>query len=126
MGSLCLSAVPILRCESFTRLQSQVLIIPTALEVIFSTTLIFTNWYSGRRFLLITAEGWIYFALALLDLLSHTIPAVRDSLGIFRIIDITIGTFLFLPCPWANIVFSCCIFPFLTCLHPLDLSFHAS
>jgi hypothetical protein len=47
-AGLCLSALPVLRCASFSRLENQILIIPTALEVIFSTTLIFTNWKSGR------------------------------------------------------------------------------
>ncbi|KAJ7165327.1 hypothetical protein C8R46DRAFT_867901, partial [Mycena filopes] len=96
MGSLCFSAASILRCESFTSLQSQLLIIPTALELIFSTTLIFTN-SGGWRHLLLTAEGWSYFALALLELLSHNIPAVRDNVSVFSIVDIVLGATSFLP-----------------------------
>ncbi|KAF8185823.1 hypothetical protein K438DRAFT_1836386 [Mycena galopus ATCC 62051] len=99
MGSLpvCFSAAAILRCESFTSLQSQLLIIPTGLELIFSTALIFTNWGTGWRHLLLTAEGWSYFALVLLELLSHTIPAVRDSVTVFSIVDIVLGATSFLP-----------------------------
>ncbi|KAJ7236853.1 hypothetical protein B0H12DRAFT_122139 [Mycena haematopus] len=97
MGSLCFSSASILRCESFTSLQSQLLIIPTALELIFSTALVFTNWGTGRRHLLLTAEGWSYFALALLELLSHNIPAVRDSVTVFSIVDIVLGATSFLP-----------------------------
>ncbi|KAJ7216372.1 hypothetical protein GGX14DRAFT_604502, partial [Mycena pura] len=97
MGSLCFSSATILRCESFTSLESQLLIIPTALELIFSTTLIITNWGNGWRHLLLTAEGWSYFALALLELLSHNIPAVRDSVSVFSIVDIVLGATSFLP-----------------------------
>ncbi|KAK7042162.1 hypothetical protein R3P38DRAFT_2888873 [Favolaschia claudopus] len=97
MGSLCLSSASILRCEHFSALQSQLLIIPTALELIFSTTLILTNWGTGRRHLLLTAEGWSYFALALLELLSHNLPAVRDSVTVFRTVDIVLGATSFLP-----------------------------
>ncbi|KAJ6597502.1 hypothetical protein DFH09DRAFT_972155 [Mycena vulgaris] len=97
MGSLCFSSASILRCESFTTLESQLLIIPTALELIFSTTLIITNWGTGWRHLLLTAEGWSYFALALLELLSHTLPAVRDSVTVFSIVDIVLGATSFLP-----------------------------
>ncbi|KAJ6624723.1 hypothetical protein B0H10DRAFT_2005803 [Mycena sp. CBHHK59/15] len=97
MGSLCLSSASILRCESFSSFQSQVLIIPTALELIFSTTLIITNWGTGWRHLLLSAEGWSYFALALLELLSHTLPAVRDSVSVFSVVDIILGATSFLP-----------------------------
>jgi len=97
MGSFCLSSASILRCESLTRIQAQVLIIPTAIEVIFSTSLIFTNWGSGRRHLLLTVEGWIYFALALLELLSHIIPAARDNMMVFKNIDIILAATSFLP-----------------------------
>ncbi|KAF7366314.1 hypothetical protein MSAN_00887600 [Mycena sanguinolenta] len=97
MGSLCFSSASILRCESFTGLQSQLLIIPTALELVFSTALIFTNWGTGWRHLLLTAEGWSYFALALLELLSHNLPAVRDSVTVFSIVDIVLGATSFIP-----------------------------
>ncbi|KAJ7594401.1 hypothetical protein C8J56DRAFT_742263, partial [Mycena floridula] len=99
MGSLCLSAAPILRCEGFSVIQNSVLIIPPALELVFVSTLLFTNWKSNssRSFLLVVAEGWLSFALALLELLSHIIPSVRDSLGIFKILDIVIGALSSLP-----------------------------
>lgn len=110
-AATCLSAVPVLRCLSFTTIQSIVLLIPTALELIFTTVLLVANWRSGRcvakksnliglsshltsrRFFLLTAEGWVYFSLALLDMLSHVVPAVRDSLTSFRIVDIVVGAF---------------------------------
>jgi hypothetical protein len=91
MGSLCFSTASILRCESFTALESQLLIIPTAVELLFATSLIYANWGKGRRHLLLTAEGWSYFALALLELLSHNIPAVRDSVSVFSIVDTVLG-----------------------------------
>lgn len=94
MGSLtCLSSAPNLRCESLTRIQSELLIIPPALEVIFSVSLVFAKWRSSgsKRHYLLSAEGVVYFALALLDLLSHIIPAVSHSVGIFNVLDIFIG-----------------------------------
>ncbi|KIK61502.1 hypothetical protein GYMLUDRAFT_997362 [Collybiopsis luxurians FD-317 M1] len=42
-------------------------------------------------------EGWIYFALALLEFLSHILTAVRDDLEVFRIVDIVLGAFSSLP-----------------------------
>lgn len=42
MGSVCLSSVAILRCESLDRVQVIALIIPTVFEAIFSTSLIVT------------------------------------------------------------------------------------
>ncbi|KAJ7224777.1 hypothetical protein C8J57DRAFT_231211 [Mycena rebaudengoi] len=98
MGSLCFSSPSILRCASFTSLQSQLLIIPTALELLFTASLVYTNWGAGsRRHLLLTAEGCSYFALALLELLSHTLPAVRDSVKVFTVVDIILGATSFLP-----------------------------
>ncbi|KIK59675.1 hypothetical protein GYMLUDRAFT_244896 [Collybiopsis luxurians FD-317 M1] len=41
--------------------------------------------------LFLTFEGWVYFALALLELLSHILPAVRDNLNVFKDIDIVLG-----------------------------------
>ena len=43
MGSICLSSASILRCDPLTRNQNIYLIIPTALEVIFSTSLVFID-----------------------------------------------------------------------------------
>ncbi|RDB28283.1 hypothetical protein Hypma_001413 [Hypsizygus marmoreus] len=97
MGSLCLSTASILRCESFSRLQVILIIVPTALEVILSTSLIFTNWGTGRTHLWLTAEGWIYFALALLEMFSHILPAVRDNPEIFKALDTVLAATSFLP-----------------------------
>ncbi|KAF8960898.1 hypothetical protein BDZ97DRAFT_1921786 [Flammula alnicola] len=97
MGSICLSSASILRCASLTQLQNILLIIPTALEVIFSTSLIFVNWKGGRRHLLLTAEGWIYLALSVIGLLSNILPGVRDNLSVFRAFDLGIGVASFLP-----------------------------
>ncbi|KAF5384152.1 hypothetical protein D9615_003189 [Tricholomella constricta] len=97
MGSLCLSTASILRCASFTRLQVILLIVPTALEVVFSTSLIFTNWGTGRRHLWLTAEGWVYFALALLEMLSHILPAARDGADVFKVLDTVLAATSFLP-----------------------------
>jgi hypothetical protein len=116
MGStgLCLSDASILRCESFTLIQSEVLIAPVGLALIFSLALIFTNRYTSRlafffstmttrahpldrRFLLITVEGLTYFCLSLLDLLSHLLPAVRDNLSIFQTVDLVLAATSFLP-----------------------------
>jgi len=46
-----------------------------------------------RRHLLLTAEGWLYFVLALVELLSNLIPAVRGNISIFRALDVGIGEF---------------------------------
>ncbi|KAJ3505516.1 hypothetical protein NLJ89_g7374 [Agrocybe chaxingu] len=97
MGSICLSSASILRCASLTRLHNILLIIPTILELIFATALIFIKWGSGRRHLLLSAEGWIYFILALVELLSDVLPAVRDDLPLFRAFDVGIGVASFLP-----------------------------
>jgi hypothetical protein len=97
MASICLSAAPILRCPSFDALQNELFIIPPALELIFSSSLLFSNWRDHKSVLLVTAEAWAYFALALLDFLSHLLPAVRDSLSTFRIVDISLAALSFLP-----------------------------
>ena len=45
----------------------------------------------GRKQLLLGAEGCTYFMLALLDLLSHLLPAIRDNIGTFKVIDTVLG-----------------------------------
>ncbi|KAF9025831.1 hypothetical protein BDZ89DRAFT_1135245 [Hymenopellis radicata] len=97
MGSLCLSSLSILRCAPLTRVENLVLIIPPALEIIFSTSLIVTNWGTGWRHLLLVFDSWSYLLLALLDLLSHIIPAVRDNLSVFSTVDIFLGAASFIP-----------------------------
>ena len=94
MGSLtCLSSAPNLRCDSLSRFQSELLIIPPAIEVLFSVSLVFAKWKSSRskRHYLLSAEGLVYFSLALLDMLVHIIPAVTHSISIFNVFDIFIG-----------------------------------
>ena len=111
MGSVCFSLASILRCTPITSLQSIILIIPTALEVIFSSSLIFanlnggrcaaysfplphclsTNITSSRKHLLLTAEGWIYLTLSLMELIRTIVPGVQNSVGLFQGIDIGIG-----------------------------------
>jgi hypothetical protein len=49
MGSLCLSSAPILRCESFTRIQVIALVIPTILEAMVATSLIVAMRGTGDR-----------------------------------------------------------------------------
>ncbi|KIM41461.1 hypothetical protein M413DRAFT_445461 [Hebeloma cylindrosporum] len=97
MGSICLSSASILRCASFTRLESFLVITPTALQFVFSTSLLFVNWNGGKRYLLLTAEGWIYLILSGIELFSDVVPAVRDSLSVFRGFDLGLGVASFLP-----------------------------
>ncbi|ESK87764.1 hypothetical protein Moror_11301 [Moniliophthora roreri MCA 2997] len=97
MGSLCLSSASNLRCLSLSRNEYIGILIPTGLEIIFSTWLIHKIRGSARRNLLLAAEGWAYFALALLDTLSHVLPAVRNNFNAFRIIDLTLGAASFVP-----------------------------
>jgi len=107
MGSICFSSAPILRCSSFTRDQNLAFFVPPVVEILFSTSLIFFNWGSGRcgqsvsafpklmkiyrRHLLLTADGWVYLLLALMELLSQILPAVRGNLSLFRTFDVGIG-----------------------------------
>ncbi|TFK31840.1 hypothetical protein BDQ12DRAFT_739753 [Crucibulum laeve] len=96
MGSICFSSASILRCSPYTS-SDNFLIVPTALEVIFSTSLIFINWNAGRRHLLLTFEGWTYLAISIVELLSHMLPAARRSVSVFRAFDLAIGITSFLP-----------------------------
>jgi len=99
MGTfICLSSATNLRCESLSRIHSEVLIIPPVLEVIFATYLVAAEWRSGsRKHFLLVAEGWTYFFLALIDFLSHITPAARKSLPLFKSLDIFIASASFLP-----------------------------
>lgn len=106
--SICLSSASILRCHSLTRIQNICLIIPTALEIIFSTSLVFVQrgpgkwvgksipslpscWLVYRRNVLLTAEGLSFLTLVVLELLSNTLPAVRGNLHLFEAVDLAIG-----------------------------------
>ncbi|KAG5728407.1 hypothetical protein E4T56_gene18958 [Termitomyces sp. T112] len=90
--SLCFSTIPILRCEFSTKLEVLLLIIPTAIEVLVATLLLIANWGSGRLHLWIVAEEYIYFLLALIEMLSHILPAVRDHLDVFNVFDTILAT----------------------------------
>ncbi|KAK7683697.1 hypothetical protein QCA50_013073 [Cerrena zonata] len=96
MGTVCLSNAPILRCQSLTRLESGILLIPTALELIFSIALLFAK-KSGRKHFLLSAEGVFFFILAGVDVLAHVLPGPRRSLATFKGLDIFIGALSFVP-----------------------------
>ncbi|KAG7092869.1 hypothetical protein E1B28_009181 [Marasmius oreades] len=91
MTSICLSSAPNLRCFPFSKNEYIAITVPTGLEIIFSSYLIFVNRGPGRKNLFLAAEGWFYFALALLEMLLHILPAARDNPNASRIIDITLG-----------------------------------
>ncbi|KAJ3567422.1 hypothetical protein NP233_g6378 [Leucocoprinus birnbaumii] len=94
----CVSLASSLRCYYSglpTEINHITLIIPVALEVIFSTALLFTNWRSGRRYLLLVAEGWVIFFLSFLEVLAFVVPAVRGHISPFRAVDQSIGALSF-------------------------------
>ncbi|TFY72564.1 hypothetical protein EVG20_g434 [Dentipellis fragilis] len=99
MGSICLSQVPILRCLDLARIETIVLIIPPALEIIFSLGLVIAGWGAGKKRFILAAEGPIYFLLALLDLICHIVPGIRDSIATYKTLDILIGTLLYQSVP---------------------------
>ncbi|CAL1709978.1 unnamed protein product [Somion occarium] len=96
MGTVCLSNAPILRCQSLTRLESGILLIPSGLELIFSISLLFAK-RSGRKHYCLSIEGIVYFILAGIDFLAHALPIPRHSLDIFKGLDIFIGALSFSP-----------------------------
>ncbi|KAF5325435.1 hypothetical protein D9619_009763 [Psilocybe cf. subviscida] len=97
MGSICFSAATILRCTYLTPLQTIALVIPTVLEVLCSSSLIFKHKSIGRKHLLLTAEGWVYLLLSVSQMISEIVPAVRDNLNVRRAFDTGIGVASFLP-----------------------------
>ncbi|KDQ56694.1 hypothetical protein JAAARDRAFT_58967 [Jaapia argillacea MUCL 33604] len=97
MGEICLSLPSILRCQDVSTIQSGALLIVTSVELLFSITLVLVKWGNGRRHLLLAAEGWLYYCLALLDFLSHFLPAARTYLPTLRALDLTIGALSFIP-----------------------------
>ncbi|KAJ8520515.1 hypothetical protein ONZ45_g2658 [Pleurotus djamor] len=96
-ATTCFSAASNLRCANYTQIQSGILVIPTGIELIFSTALIFTNWGTGWHHLLLTAEGYVYFILTILDLIAHILPAVRDNLNSFVVFDRLLAATSFIP-----------------------------
>lgn len=98
MSSFCLSSAPILRCVPLSRFQSIVVLLPTVLEVIFTSSLVFALWNSGhKRHLLLTAEGWIYLVLSILELLTHILESAQGNVNAFAGLDVTTGVASFLP-----------------------------
>jgi len=97
MGSVCLSLVPILRCIGLSRTESGLLLIPPAVEVIFSVGLVIAGTGRGWQRFILAAEGPIYLALAILDVIAHLSPTFNTSLSSFRALDIVIGATSFLP-----------------------------
>ncbi|XP_006455280.1 hypothetical protein AGABI2DRAFT_121212 [Agaricus bisporus var. bisporus H97] len=96
----CISLASNLRCYYSTHGKQDYhtpLIIPVALEVIFTSSLLFTNRRSGRRHLFLVAEGFLDFLLALLEVLAFRIPAVRSNISHFKAIDKAIGALSFTP-----------------------------
>jgi len=109
----CISLASSLRCYytgQSTEIHHSLLIIPVVLELIFSTFLVFICWHSGRqvdsflwflfirwtylryrRHFLLVAEGWIIFLLSLVEVFLYILPAVRESIPIFRALDESIG-----------------------------------
>ncbi|KAH0831207.1 hypothetical protein J3R83DRAFT_13786 [Lanmaoa asiatica] len=92
LSTVCLSLTPNLRCVSFTLGQSEALIIPPVIEVIISLFFI----YLRAQFLL-AADATLYFIWALLDMLSHVVPAARMSLSVFKELDFLVGAVSFTP-----------------------------
>ncbi|KXN89696.1 hypothetical protein AN958_05236 [Leucoagaricus sp. SymC.cos] len=94
----CISLASSLRCyyTNEREIHHTLLIIPVALELIFSTSLVFTNWRAGRRHLLLVAEGWVIFLLSLIEVLLHVVSAVRTHVATFRAIDQSIGALSFI------------------------------
>ncbi|KZT38620.1 hypothetical protein SISSUDRAFT_1046786 [Sistotremastrum suecicum HHB10207 ss-3] len=88
---LCLSATPILRCYSLTKVQIVGVAIPTLLELVFSVALASGKWGNKRIHWLLVAEGWTYLILTILALLPHFVQSINDSLKTFRVFDIFIG-----------------------------------
>ncbi|TRM67626.1 hypothetical protein BD626DRAFT_103641 [Schizophyllum amplum] len=92
MGYICLSSPTVLRCQSFTTVQSVVLVIPAGLEALVASWTVYANWGLGhRKHMLLAAEGCVYLALALLDMITHLLPAIRDDIRAFRVVDTIVG-----------------------------------
>ncbi|KAF9011990.1 hypothetical protein BDQ17DRAFT_1345254 [Cyathus striatus] len=95
--SLCFSSASILRCSPLNQVENGVLIIPTALEILFTTSLLFIIKDGGWHHLFLTIETWLYLVLAMLEVISHVLPAARDSVQITKGFDLAIGILAPLP-----------------------------
>ncbi|OBZ77121.1 hypothetical protein A0H81_03158 [Grifola frondosa] len=58
MVPICLSLAPILRCETLTRLESGIILLPPALEIIFCLGLLWAKRGSNRKHTFLAAEGF--------------------------------------------------------------------
>ncbi|KAG9307980.1 hypothetical protein JVU11DRAFT_12028 [Chiua virens] len=113
---ICLSLSPNLRCFGFTIPQFATLIIPPVIEVIISLLFIYlcsgpdrqvfnvlsgiqiiSSSYDRRAQFLLAVDGILYFIWALLDVLSHVVPAARNSLSLFKVLDFLLGAVSFTP-----------------------------
>ncbi|KAI0061233.1 hypothetical protein BV25DRAFT_1827110 [Artomyces pyxidatus] len=97
MGSVCLSVVPILRCVGLSQIESTLLVVPAALEFVFSLGLVAAGKSAGRSRFILAAEGPIYFLLAVLEFLGHVLPTLESTVTGFKALDIVIGSASFLP-----------------------------
>ncbi|KAG1872960.1 hypothetical protein DFJ58DRAFT_884942 [Suillus subalutaceus] len=93
----CLLAAENLRCVPLNLTQIQVLTIPPFIELFFCVFWIYMTWRSSSAHLLLAAEGVLYFILALVDLLSHAIPAARNSVTISKVAELFLGSVSFVP-----------------------------
>ncbi|EMD36895.1 hypothetical protein CERSUDRAFT_114808 [Gelatoporia subvermispora B] len=96
MQAICLSLAPILRCQSLSRVESGVLLLPAGLQFFVSLGLAVVK-AGGRKNGLLIAEGCVYFCLAVLDLVIHLMPSMGSTLGAFRSLDIFLGSASFIP-----------------------------
>lgn len=98
MNSICLSVAPNLRCEGLSRPRNIAILIPPAVELIFSLTLAFTRPCDrSRGHWLLVLDGLSFFLLALADLLSHVITQASSTLVVFKIIDFVVAGASFFP-----------------------------
>ncbi|KAM5545962.1 hypothetical protein V8D89_000088 [Ganoderma adspersum] len=97
MGEICLSVAPNLRCQSLTRIEAGILLVPPGLEIIFAIVLLWTKRGADKKHVFIAAEVFIYFLLAVIDVFTHTLPTIGTSLDSFKALDIIIGVASFIP-----------------------------
>ncbi|KAG1721448.1 hypothetical protein EDB19DRAFT_1917312 [Suillus lakei] len=89
----CLLPAENLRCVPLSLVQMHALTIPPVIELFFCVLLVSMTWKSRRAHLLLAADGVLYFILALVDLLSHAIPAVTAS----KAAELFLGSVSFVP-----------------------------
>ncbi|KAF8684940.1 hypothetical protein RHS04_01108 [Rhizoctonia solani] len=97
MSLLCFSLAATLRCAGIPRIQSEVLIIPPALEALTSLFLIWTVWRNGRKRWLLVAEAWMFLILAILDYVSHALVRGMSSVSVFEPMDKAVGALSGIP-----------------------------